>query len=129
MMTSSSEGAGIEAPGSTLHLEISLVAMRPSRSKEDKISSFMVQGFQSPPEVSGMADSISEERAEPSAASDLEPWRGDSGSMVASGVVVITSKILSEDEEDDARLWWKTSLAVRISRGGSSEMVKLSWRR
>jgi hypothetical protein len=49
--------------------------------------------------------------------------------MVASGVAVITSKILSEDEEDDASLWWKTSLAVRISRGGSSEIVKLSWRR
>jgi hypothetical protein len=42
-----------------------------------------------------MADSVSEERAEPSAASDLEAWRGDSGSIAASGVAVITSKILS----------------------------------
>jgi hypothetical protein len=49
--------------------------------------------------------------------------------MVASGVAVITSKISSEDEEDDASLWRKTSPAVRIFRGGSSEMVKLSWRR
>jgi hypothetical protein len=66
-----------------------------------------------------MADSISEERVEPSAASNLEAWRGDSGSMAASGVAVITSKISSEDEEDDASLWQKTSPAVRISRGGS----------
>jgi hypothetical protein len=49
--------------------------------------------------------------------------------MAASGVAVITSKILSEDEEDDASLWRKMSSAVRISRGGSSEMMKLSWRR
>jgi hypothetical protein len=112
MMTSSSEGAGIVAPGSTRHLEISLVAMRPSCSKEDRISSFMVQGSQSPPEVSGMADSVSEERAEPSAASDLEAWRGDSGSMAASGVAVMTSKISSED---DASLWRKTLPAARFS--------------
>jgi hypothetical protein len=46
--------------------------------------------------------------------------------MAASGVAVITSKISSED---DASLRRKTSPAVRISRGGSSEMVKLSWRR
>jgi hypothetical protein len=52
-----------------------------------------------------MADSVSEDRAEPSAASDLEVWRGDSGSMAASGVAVITSKISIEDEEDDASLW------------------------
>jgi hypothetical protein len=49
--------------------------------------------------------------------------------MAASGVAVITSKISSEDEEDDASLWRKTSPAVRISRGGSTEMTKLSWRR
>jgi hypothetical protein len=49
--------------------------------------------------------------------------------MVANGVAVITSKISSEDEEDDASLWQKMSPAVRISHGGSSEMVKLSWRR
>jgi hypothetical protein len=126
MMTSSSEGAGIVAPGSTRHLEISLVAMWPSCSKEDRISSVMLQGSQSPPEVLGMADSVSEDRAEPSGALDLEAWRGDSGSMAASGVVVITSKISSENEEDEASLWRKTSPAVRISRGGSSEMMELS---
>jgi hypothetical protein len=76
-----------------------------------------------------MADSVSEDLTEPSAASDLEAWRGDSGSMAASGVAVITYKISSEDEEDDASLWRKTSPAVRVSRGGSSEMTKLSWRR
>jgi hypothetical protein len=97
MMTSSFEGASIAAPGSTRHLEISLAAMRPSCSKEDRISSFMLQESQFPPEVSGMADSISEDHAEPSAASDLEAWQGDSGSMAASGVAVITSKISSED--------------------------------
>jgi hypothetical protein len=70
-----------------------------------------------------MADSISEDRAEPSAASDLEAWRGDSGSIAASGVAVITSKISSEDEEDDASLWRKTSPVARIFRGGSSEMT------
>jgi hypothetical protein len=63
MMTSSSEGAGIAAPGSTCHLEISLAAMRPSCSKEDRISSFMLQESQFPPEVSGMADSVSEDCA------------------------------------------------------------------
>jgi hypothetical protein len=70
-----------------------------------------------------MADSVLEDRAEPSAASDLEAWRGDSGSMAASGVAVITSKISSEDEEDNASLWRKTSPAARIFRGGSSEMT------
>jgi hypothetical protein len=49
--------------------------------------------------------------------------------MAASGVAVITSKISSEDEEDEASLWWKMSSAVRIFRGGSSEMMELSWRR
>jgi hypothetical protein len=43
--------------------------------------------------------------------------------MAANGVAVITSKISSEDEEDDASLWWKISPVVRIFRGGSSEMV------
>jgi hypothetical protein len=76
-----------------------------------------------------MADSISEDRAEPSAASNLEAWRGDSGSMAASGVAVITSKISSKDEEDEASLWRKTSPAARIFRGGSSETMELSWRR
>jgi hypothetical protein len=49
--------------------------------------------------------------------------------MAANGMAVITSKISSEDEEDDASLWWKMSPAARIFRGGSSEMTKLSWRR
>jgi hypothetical protein len=83
----------------------------------------MLQESQLPLEVSGMADSVLDDRAEPSAASDLEAWRGDSGSMAASGVVVITSKISSEDEEDDASLWRKKLPAVRIFRGGSSEMT------
>jgi hypothetical protein len=43
--------------------------------------------------------------------------------MAASGVAVITSKISSEDEEDDASLWQKMSPAARIFRGGSSEMT------
>jgi hypothetical protein len=78
-----------------------------------------------------MADSVSEERAEPSAASDFEAWRGDSGSMAASGVAVMTSKTLSEDEEDDASLWRKMLPAARFSavahrrsrssRGGAKE--------
>jgi hypothetical protein len=78
-----------------------------------------------------MADSVSEDRAEPSAASDLEAWRGDSGSMAASGVAVMTSKISSEDEEDDASLWRKKLPAAmfsaaarrrsRSSRGGAKE--------
>ena len=62
-----------------------------------------------------MADSVSEDLAEPSAASDLEAWRGDSGSMAASGVAVMTSKISSEDEEDDASLWRKKLPAARFS--------------
>jgi hypothetical protein len=49
--------------------------------------------------------------------------------MAANGVAVITSKISSEDEEDDTSLWRKMSPAARIFRGGSSEMTKLSWRR
>jgi hypothetical protein len=43
--------------------------------------------------------------------------------MASSGVAVITSKISSEDEEDDASLWRKMTPAVKIFRGGSSEMV------
>jgi hypothetical protein len=92
------------ALGSTRHLEISLAAIRPSYSKEDRVSSFIWQDSQLPPEVSGIADSISEDRTEPSAASDLEAWQDDSGSMAARGVAVMTSKISSEDEEDDASL-------------------------
>jgi hypothetical protein len=74
-----------------------------------------------------MMDSVSEDRAEPSAASDLEALQGDSGSMAASGVAEITSKISSEDEEDEASLWRKTPPAARIFRGGSSETMELLW--
>jgi hypothetical protein len=49
--------------------------------------------------------------------------------MAAKGVAVITSKISSEDEEDEASLWRETSPVVRIFRGGSSETMELSWRR
>jgi hypothetical protein len=108
MTTSPSEGAGIVAPGSTRHLEISLAAIRPSCSNEDRVSSSRLQGSQLPPEVSGMVDSVSDDRAELSAASDFEAWRGDSGSMAARGVAKMTSKISSEDEEDDASLWRKS---------------------
>jgi hypothetical protein len=78
-----------------------------------------------------MADSVSEDRTEPSAASDFEVWRGDSGSMVASGVAVMTSKTSSEEEEDEASLWQKMLPAARFfavarrrwrsSRGGAEE--------
>jgi hypothetical protein len=70
-MISPSEGAGIAAPGSTRHLEISLAAIRPSRSKEDRVPSSKLQGSQLPLEVSGIADSVSVDRAELSAASDV----------------------------------------------------------
>jgi hypothetical protein len=70
-MISPSEGAGIAAPGSTRHLEISLAAIRPSYSKEDRIPSSRLQGSQLPPEVSGMADSVSDDLAELLAASDF----------------------------------------------------------
>jgi hypothetical protein len=43
--------------------------------------------------------------------------------MAARGVAVITSKISSEDEEDDASLWRKKLPAARVFRGGSSEMT------
>jgi hypothetical protein len=49
--------------------------------------------------------------------------------MAANGVAVMTSKISSEDEEDDASLLRKMSPAARIFCGGSSEMTRLSWRR
>jgi hypothetical protein len=75
----------------------------------------MLQESQLPPEVSGMADSVSEDCAEPSAASDLEAWRGASGSMAANSVAVITSKTSSKDEEDDASLWRKKLPAARFS--------------
>jgi hypothetical protein len=49
--------------------------------------------------------------------------------MAARGVAEMTSKISSEDEEDDASLWRKKLSTVRDFRGGSSEMMKLSWGR
>jgi hypothetical protein len=49
--------------------------------------------------------------------------------MAARGVAEMTSKISSEDEEDDASLWRKKLPAARNSCGGSSEMTKLSWGR
>jgi hypothetical protein len=48
--------------------------------------------------------------------------------MAARGVAEMTSKISSEDEEDDASLWRKELPVARVFRGGSSEMTKLSWR-
>jgi hypothetical protein len=127
--TSPSEGAGIVAPGSTRHLEISLATICPSYSNEDRVSSSRLQGSQLPPEVSGMANSVSDDRAELSAASDFEAWQGNSSSMAARGVAEMTSKILSKDEEDDASLWRKKLPAARDFCGGSSEMMKLSWGR
>jgi hypothetical protein len=76
-----------------------------------------------------MADSVSDDRAELSAASDFEAWRGDSGSIAARGVAEMTSKISSENKEDDASLWRKNLPVARNSCGGSSEMTKLSWGR
>jgi hypothetical protein len=47
------EGADAAAPESTRHLEISLAAISPSCSKEDKVSSSRLQGSRLSPEVSG----------------------------------------------------------------------------
>jgi hypothetical protein len=52
------EGARIAALGSTRHLEISLAAINPSCSIEDKMSLSRLQGSHLPPEVSVIADSI-----------------------------------------------------------------------
>jgi hypothetical protein len=49
--------------------------------------------------------------------------------MEARGVAKMTSKISSEEDEDDANLWQKKPPAVRKSCGGSSEIAELSWRR
>jgi hypothetical protein len=62
-----------------------------------------------------MADSVSDDRTEPSVASDFEAWRGDSGSMAARGMAEMTSNISKEDEEDDASLWQEKLPAVRSS--------------
>jgi hypothetical protein len=100
------EGAGVAAPGSTRHLEISLAAISPSCSKEDKVSLSKLQGSQLPPKVLGIADSVSDDLAEFAAASDVPAWWKVSGSMAVRGVVEITSRI-SRDEEDEANLWRK----------------------
>jgi hypothetical protein len=97
------EGAGEAALGSTRHLKISLAAISPSCSKEDKVSSSRLQGSQLPPEVSGIADSVSDDFAEFVVASDVAAWWEASGSMAARGVVEITSRI-SRDEDDEASL-------------------------
>jgi hypothetical protein len=57
------EGAGVAALGST-RFEITLAAINPSCSSEDKISSSKLQGSQLPPDVSGMMDSESVDLAE-----------------------------------------------------------------
>jgi hypothetical protein len=49
--------------------------------------------------------------------------------MAASGVAVRTSKISSEDEDEDASLWRETAAGGEVLCGGSPEMAKLSWRR
>jgi hypothetical protein len=125
---SSSEGAGVAALESTHHLEISLAAIRPSCSKEDKVSSSRLQGSQLPPKVLGIADSVSDDLTEFSVASDAAARWDDSGSMAARGVAEITSRI-SREEEDEASLWQKSGRQRRVPGGGSSEIVELSrWR-
>jgi hypothetical protein len=47
-----------------------------------------------------MADSVSDDAAELSAASDFAAWRGDSGSMATRGMAEIISKTSKEEEED-----------------------------
>jgi hypothetical protein len=103
---SSFEGADAAAPKSTRHLEISLAAIRPSCSKEDKDSSSRLQGSQLPPKVSVIADSVFDDFVEFSAASDVAAQWDDSGSMAARGVGEIMSRI-SREEEDKASLWRK----------------------
>jgi hypothetical protein len=97
------------ALGSTRHFEISLATISPSRSKEDKISSSKLQESQLPPDVSGIADSVSVDLVELPAASDVAAWYdGVSGSMAARGVADMMSRI-SRDEDDEASLWRKKS--------------------
>jgi hypothetical protein len=93
------------ALGSTRHFEISLAAINPSCSSEDKISSSKLQGSRLPPDVSGIADSKSIDLAEFPVASDVMAWCDEvSGSMAARGVADMMSKI-SSDEDDEASLW------------------------
>jgi hypothetical protein len=99
------EGAGIVALGSTRHLEISLAAICPSCSIEDKTSSSKLHGSQLPPEALGIADSkFAKESAKFAISWDAVAWYVEvSGSMAARGVVDMTSKI-STDEDGKARL-------------------------
>jgi hypothetical protein len=120
---SSSEGAGVAAPESTRHLEISLAAIHPSCSKEDKVSSLRLQGSQLPPKVSGIANFVSEDLAEFLAASDAAAWWDDSGSMAARGVAEIMSRI-SREEEDEASLWRKKGKVT----GGEEFRAVARWR-
>jgi hypothetical protein len=76
-----------------------------------------------------MADFVSDDIAELSAASDFVAWRGDSGSMAARGVPEMISKTSKEEEEDEASLWRESHRRRRKSRGGSSEIMELSWSR
>jgi hypothetical protein len=125
---SSFEGVSAAAPESTRHLEISLATIRPSCSKEDKVSSSRLQGSQQPPEVLGIADSVSDDFAKFSAALDAAARWDDSGSMAARGVAEIMSRI-SREEEDKASLWRKKRKGGRRRRvpgGGSSEIAELS---
>jgi hypothetical protein len=92
--------------GSTRHLEISLAAIKPSCSREDKISSFRLQVSQLPPEVLGIADSMSDDLPEFPVASDVAAWYDVSGSMAARGVADMTSRI-SRDKDYEASLWRK----------------------
>jgi hypothetical protein len=48
--------------------------------------------------------------------------------MAARGVAEMISKILKEEEEDEASLWQEKSPAAKNSRGGSSEIAELSCR-
>jgi hypothetical protein len=54
----------------------------------------------------GIADSVSDDLAKFSAASDVAAWLDDSVSMAARGVAEMTSRI-SKEEEDEASLWRK----------------------
>jgi hypothetical protein len=48
--------------------------------------------------------------------------------MAARGVVEIISKILKEEEEDEASLWREKSPTAKSSRDSLSEIAELSWR-
>jgi hypothetical protein len=52
-----------------------------------------------------MVDSVLDDIAELSAASDFVACRGNSGSMAVRGMAEIISKTSKEEEEDEASLW------------------------